>query len=271
MDVLGVEAGGLRLREQQPEEVGAGLGDLVEVKRGTGGLGEDRELAGARRGLQHAVGRLDGGRQERGEADLERGRELLQRLAFLGAPRVGGSERSELGHHVEQLAGRGRAPTHRRQIAAQEQHLRGFASFVGILPPPGPGTVGSAEGTLHRLAEDAGISLPPARKKVRDLHGRRAQALGFRLVIVRRNGWKGRKVERALGRVQCHGRGFREVGRSPARGARASPSGHPSLPSSASGAGALVRGPPGQRRGCLGEIRFKGGDAGLQGVTRPFV
>ena len=63
VNLLGVEARDGRARKQQPEEIGAGAGDLVERQVCAVQLGEDGELARAGGRLEHEVG----GRHARGE------------------------------------------------------------------------------------------------------------------------------------------------------------------------------------------------------------
>jgi hypothetical protein len=62
------------------EQIGAGVGQLVEEKRAAADLGENGEQARAGRGLQHDVGQRDRCRHRR-KAEWRGRRELLHRLA----------------------------------------------------------------------------------------------------------------------------------------------------------------------------------------------
>ena len=112
------------------EQTGARVGELVQDERGAGELGKDGEEPGAGRGLEHEVGGRDRRGDARDEAERDRRRELLERLALLGAARMGGSERRELGQHrrgtpratrrarawpARTCAGTGSAPPRRRR------------------------------------------------------------------------------------------------------------------------------------------------------------
>ena len=89
------------------EQRRACLGQLVQHERTTGDLGEDGEQPGAGRGLQNPIGRRDGRRGGDREAKRDRRRELLERLALLGATRVGGEKARDLREH-RQCGGRRR-------------------------------------------------------------------------------------------------------------------------------------------------------------------
>ena len=67
---------------------------------------------GAGRGLEHEIGRSDRGGRGGSEAKLDRRRELLQRLALLGAARMRRQQRRDLAQHAQtrrRRARRGRA------------------------------------------------------------------------------------------------------------------------------------------------------------------
>src|SRR5258708_22483451 len=71
----------------------AGLGELVQGEAATRELGMDGEEPGPGRGLEHEVGGCDRRRSAGGEAELDRGGELLERLALLRAAGGGGDPR----------------------------------------------------------------------------------------------------------------------------------------------------------------------------------
>ena len=91
------------------------------------------------------------------EAKRDRRRELLERLALLGAARVGGEKARDLREH-RQCGGRRPGFTEKHfAVFAEEQHRRRLAGVVGGFPIPGAGRIGGAEGRLHRGAQDAGV------------------------------------------------------------------------------------------------------------------
>ena len=157
VNLLGVEARDGDGREQQRKQIGACVGDLVERERCAVKLGEDGELTGSGRGLEHQIGGRDRGRERRDEAKLDGRGELLELLAFLRAARVGRRERGELAQHVEQPRVRSRAAAHACEVAAQEEQLRCLARLVGVLPHPGAFAVRGAECFGHRFAERARV------------------------------------------------------------------------------------------------------------------
>jgi hypothetical protein len=61
VDLRRVEAGYDDAREEVAEQRRARLRQLVQHERTAGDLGQDGEQASARRGLQNAIGRRDGG------------------------------------------------------------------------------------------------------------------------------------------------------------------------------------------------------------------
>ena len=95
----GVEARDGDAGKEMVEQPRARLGQLVQYERCAGDFREDGEQASAGRGLQHEVGRRDRRRGARREAERDRRRELLERLALLGAARVGGEKAGDLGQH----------------------------------------------------------------------------------------------------------------------------------------------------------------------------
>ena len=154
------------------EKPGAGLGEFVEHERGAGELGEDREQAGAGRGLEHEIGRRDRG----GGAGREASAIGVENCcsAWLSSER-----RVWVGRRPASLASIGskaageRPRAHGRTEFAQEQDRRRLAGVVGGLPVPGAFGVGAAEGVLHRGAEH-GASM----RRPRSRWGRRPRGLG---------------------------------------------------------------------------------------------
>ncbi len=81
-------------------------------------LGEDGEQPGTRGGFEHHVVRRDGGRSRGHEAEWDRGRELLQRLALFRAARVSWQQGGDLAQHGK--LGGGGPGAHGRAEPAQE-------------------------------------------------------------------------------------------------------------------------------------------------------
>ena len=157
VDVGGVIARDGNVLEQLAEQAGAGGGEFVKDQMTAGQFGEDGQQTCPGRGLQHEIRRRDRGGRAGHQAERERGGELLQRLALLGAAGVRRQQGRDLGQHGEQ-GGRGIGPRpHRRTELAQEQHLRGLASLVGGLPVPDAVGVGTAEARQHGGAQHLGI------------------------------------------------------------------------------------------------------------------
>ncbi|CEG10271.1 hypothetical protein BN961_03709 [Afipia felis] len=157
VDLGCVEAGHGNGRKEGGDECGPGFGEFVEDKRAAGDLGEDGEQAGAGRWFEHAIGGCDGGRSDRGQAERDRRRELLEGLRLLGAARVGGQKSRDL---AEQRNRRSRRPgfaQKRLSVFAEHEDGCGFAGVIGVLPVPGAGSIGRAEGGLHGGAQDRGV------------------------------------------------------------------------------------------------------------------
>ena len=89
VDLLSVVSVNHDIAEQPAEQLGAGLGDLVQGEPCFRQLGENRQQAGAGRGLKHKVGRCQGGCFGGDKAERDRCRELLQMLRFLRAAGLG--------------------------------------------------------------------------------------------------------------------------------------------------------------------------------------
>ncbi len=141
-----------------------------------GEFGEDGEQAGSGRRLQHEIGRRDRGGGAGREAERDRRRELLKRLALLGAARVGGEKARDLGQHRQHGGGRRGPRAHGRAEFAQEQHRRRLAGVVGGLPVPGALGVGTAEGGVHRGAERRRIDALAAFEMGKDASARHEPA-----------------------------------------------------------------------------------------------
>ena len=99
VDLRGVKAGDGDTGEQMAQQRGARVGQLIENERPAREFGEDGEQAGASRRFQHEIGGRDRGGGAGREAQSDRRRELLKRLAFLGAARVGGKKTGDLDQH----------------------------------------------------------------------------------------------------------------------------------------------------------------------------
>ena len=83
-------------RKERVEQIGAGLGQLVEEKPAARYFGQDGEQAGAGGWLQHDVTGSNGRGRHGGETERRRRRELLERLRFLRAPRMCRQEPGDL-------------------------------------------------------------------------------------------------------------------------------------------------------------------------------
>ncbi|HUZ13209.1 MAG TPA: hypothetical protein VMU93_10200, partial [Caulobacteraceae bacterium] len=105
VDMRGVIAGDGRAGKERSEQPRTGLGELVEDERCPGELGEDSDQARPGRGLQHEIGKVDRGGDAGGEAEGDRCRELLKRLALLGTARLRRQKSGDLAEHGE-LGGR---------------------------------------------------------------------------------------------------------------------------------------------------------------------
>src|SRR5260370_31153684 len=93
VDVGGVVPGHIDSGEQAIEQIGPAASDLVQDQAAASKLGMDGEEPGAGRRLQHKIGRRDRGGGAGDEAESDRGRELLQRLALLRPAGVGAPKR----------------------------------------------------------------------------------------------------------------------------------------------------------------------------------
>ena len=102
VDVGCVVPGDGNTSEQTVEQPRARLGELVQGEAATRELGMDGEEPGPGRGFEHEVGGCDRRRSARGEAELDRGGELLERLALLRAAGVGRKQHRQLGKHGEE-------------------------------------------------------------------------------------------------------------------------------------------------------------------------
>lgn len=72
VDLGRIEACERNGRKESGEKIGAGLRQLIEVERGAGNLGEDREQTGPGGGFEHAIGRPQRCRRQCGEAQRDR-------------------------------------------------------------------------------------------------------------------------------------------------------------------------------------------------------
>jgi hypothetical protein len=82
-----------------------------------------------------------------------------------------GQQSPDLAEHPQRTSGRRRLSADSGTEFAQEQEGRDLASIVGGLPVPGAGSIGAAEGALHRGAQDGRIdamaALEIGKKKMR--------------------------------------------------------------------------------------------------------
>ena len=195
-----VDMGRVVLRDgnvrKEPTEHGcAAVGEFVQDEAASRQFREDGEKARAGRRLQHEIGVRDRGGRGGGEAERDRRRELLQRLALFGAARMGGKQCRDLRQHGEKRGRRARAPAHAAPELAQEQNRRRLASVIGGLPVPGAIGVGAAKGGGHSFAQGRGVDGLAARERIEE---------GMRRSHERR-GNIGR-VRRRIGRGRAGGR-----------------------------------------------------------------
>ena len=101
VDLGGVEARDGHGREERSEKIGAGIGQLVEDERCARSFGKDAKQAGAGGRLQHAVGRGQRCRCQRGKAERDRRGELLEGLRLFGSTRVRRQQTNDLGQRRE--------------------------------------------------------------------------------------------------------------------------------------------------------------------------
>ena len=127
------------------------------------------------------------------EAERDRRRELLERLALFRSARVRRQQGRDLRQHGEQRRRRAGAGTHGGTELAQEQHLRRLAGVVGGLPVPGAFGIGAAEAPPSWRSRSAWASMarPRSRSASRQLRGNHER--GGRVGQAR---WRGRSRER---------------------------------------------------------------------------
>ncbi|WP_255607776.1 hypothetical protein [Methylosinus sp. Sm6] len=157
VDLGRVEASEFASRKENGEQIGAGLGQLVEEKRAAGDLGKNGEQARAGRWLQHDVVRRDRSRRYRREAQRNGSRELLKRLALFRATGVCRKEAGDFRECGKPCCRRRGFAEKRASVFAEEQDGRDLAGVVGRFPVPGAGGVGCAERRFHRGAQDRGV------------------------------------------------------------------------------------------------------------------
>jgi hypothetical protein len=155
------------------EQIGAGVGQLVEEKRAAADLGENGEQARAGRGLQHDVGQRDRCRRHRRKAEWRGCRELLHRLALFGAAGVRRQQAGDLRQGGEPRSRRRGFAEKRLSVFAEEEDGRGLAGVVGGFPAPRARGVGGVESGLHRSAQDRGVDALAAFEMAEEVMGRR--------------------------------------------------------------------------------------------------
>ena len=153
-DVLCVVAGDVGGGERELQEAAAGRGELVEGEAAArGGVegegGEHGEGAGPGGGLEDDVVGAGGRGRGDGPGDRERRRELLVALLHVVAAGLCGLEGGELLDEPEHPGGAAGLRQHRGAVSLQEQGERDLCGVVGLLPGPGSGCVGAAEGRGH--------------------------------------------------------------------------------------------------------------------------
>ena len=154
VDLGGVEAGDGKGRKERGETIGAGLGEFIE----------DRHEAGAGRGFQHHVVGHDRGCRQCGQAEWQRGRELLEVLAFLRPTGLRGQESRDFRQDGAPCSLRCGFTEKCFSVFAQEQHRGDLAGFIGQFPVPSAGRIGCAEGRFHRRAQRCSIDTLAALK-----------------------------------------------------------------------------------------------------------
>ena len=157
VDLRGVEAGQRSGGKQAREEIGAEVREFVERERSPGGLSEDGKKAGAGRGFENEIAGRDRGGGERGEAERQRRRELLEILTVLRPARMGRQKARDLGRRGQHAGGRSGLAQQRLAEFAQQQNRGDLAGFVGVFPVPGACCVGTAERLLHGRAQGDGV------------------------------------------------------------------------------------------------------------------
>jgi len=162
MDLRCVVTGHSGTREQKLEQTGAGICDFVENKGRLRELCKDREQAGTRGGFEHEIGRRDRCRGRRGKPQRDWRRKLLQRLRFLGSPRLRWRKRRKLRQHREKCVRCAGAREHGRAEFAKEQNLGRLAGIVCELPIPRAPRVRGIESRLHRVAHHMGFQRLPS-------------------------------------------------------------------------------------------------------------
>ena len=162
IDLRGVVSRHGNRRKEVFEQSGARLGKLVENERTARRRGKNREEPRSGRGLQHTVGRRDRGGGKRRKTKRNGRRELLERLALLGAARM---RRQQLGKFRQRRKSRGRSRRFAEQrlaIFSQEQDRRDLTSLIGGFPAPRAGTIRCAERVFHDVAQHGGVDLVAA-------------------------------------------------------------------------------------------------------------
>ena len=225
VDMGGVVLCHRRPRKQLLQERVANGGIFVEGEARMGKLGEDREQAGPGRRFEHEIAGHYPGGAGRDIGERHRRGELLERLAFFGASRVGGYELCHPVQHRQRRLRGIRAGCDRRTEFAQEQDLRNFRRLIGVLPHPEAFGVAAAEGLIHTCAEiGSTYGLAAFKERQERVTGAKnvAAAAG---AVGRYKGGGGRICGRS--RNDVHGETCRERGRTGLPERSPTPAGHP--------------------------------------------
>ena len=155
-NVLGVVPGDGRVGEETAQELEAGVGELVEMERYAGGLGEDGEHAGTGAGLEEHVAAAKAGSAQRGVGHGQWGGELLAGELLFGPTGVGGFESGETLEHAHHGLGVFGLSAHRGSETAEKEDERCLGGFVGVAPGPSALGVVGAERVGECVAQDRG-------------------------------------------------------------------------------------------------------------------
>ena len=161
VDLRGVETGDGSPRKEEAQEVGAGVGQLVQRETAAGDLDEDRQKPGPGRRLEDEVTRGDLCCSESRQAHRQRRRELLEPLHLLRTAGMRGQEARHLGEDRQQCHGRARPGQKGAAEFPEEKDERHLARLIGELQIPSAIGIGAAKGALHLEAQTQRVDLKP--------------------------------------------------------------------------------------------------------------